>query len=136
MEGKTIHCEEFTGLFVVRNCENPPIKNCNKCNKNICESHSFKATNILNHVNAHESYKEANATLCITCFVEFDARLTNEIELYSKDRAIWRRKMIQRFHAEYPYMVFMAEDYGSLFDTAAAGAFIYHDSDEGSYFDS
>ncbi len=120
---ETKYCEEFTGLFVIRKCENPPTTICDKCSKNICSTHAFKAN-------------ETNFTkLCISCFVEFDARLTNVIELYSKDRAIWRRKMIQRFHDEYPYMVFMAENYGSLFETTS-GTFIHDTSDEGSYFDS
>lgn len=135
MEEKKIRCEEFTGLFVVRNCENNPTIVCDKCKKNVCNTHAFKADNIISFGKEHEVYKKNNSILCISCFVEFDARLTNNIELYSKDRSVWRRKMIHRFHAEYPYMVFMADDYGSLFDSSST-IFMSDDSDDGSYFDS
>jgi len=134
MENTTL-CEEFTGLFVVRNCENVYTKNCAKCNKKVCNTHAYDATNIFTNVALDVDYKKNKDTLCISCFIEYDARLTKDIELYSKDRAIWRRKMIDRFHAEYPYMLFMAEDYGSLFETTS-GVFIHDDHDDGSYFDS
>ena len=135
METETL-CEEHTGLFIVRNCENTISNNCAKCNKKVCTTHAYDASKIITNVALKVDYKKNNDTLCITCFTKFDTRLTNNIELYSKDRAVWRKKMVQRFHAEYPYMLFMAEDYGSLFNTGA-GVFMYHDSDDdGSYFDS
>jgi hypothetical protein len=60
-----------------------------------------------------------------------------KLELFSKGRSVWRRKMIERFKKEYPYMVFLAEDYGSLFDTDSTIFYSghYHDDDD-SYFDS
>ncbi|WP_300021193.1 hypothetical protein [uncultured Maribacter sp.] len=135
MEENKIRCEEFTGLFVVRNCENKPTIVCYKCKKNVCNIHAFKANKIVSQNSGLQVYKKKNAILCISCFVEFDARLTNDIELYSKDRSVWRRKMINRFHEEYPYMVFMADDYGGLFDSSST-VFLHDDSDDGSYFDS
>ncbi len=132
---ETKHCEELTGLFVIRNCENIATKSCARCNKNICNTHAFNAENIFTYVDSYKTYKDNKSILCISCFTEFDARLTDKIELYSKDRAIWRRKMVERFHEEYPYMVFMANDYGSLFDTNN-NVFFHEDTDDGSYFDS
>ena len=62
--------------------------------------------------------------------------LPNAIELYSKDRYVWRRKMIERFHKEYEFMRFIAEDYGALF-TVTDSFDSYDDMDDNtSYFDS
>ncbi|WP_028888855.1 hypothetical protein [Tenacibaculum ovolyticum] len=132
---ETQNCKEFTGLFIVKNCENIATVNCEKCNKGICNTHAFEAKHIFTYTKTDIGFRDNNNTLCISCFVEFDARLTNKIELYSKDRAIWRRKMLERFHKEYPYMVFMAEDYGALFDTTST-YFSHNDTEDGSYFDS
>ncbi|WP_075343672.1 hypothetical protein [Tenacibaculum agarivorans] len=136
---KTIqYCEEYTGLFVVRQCENEATTECSKCSKKICSVHSFKADQIFTYTNtniATNVIRDSKGILCLSCFTELDARLTNDIELYSKDRAVWRRKMIERFHKEYPYMVFMAEDYGSLFDTTHSTYFHDYDDDD-AYFDS
>ncbi|WP_299838622.1 hypothetical protein [uncultured Tenacibaculum sp.] len=131
------YCEELTGLFIVRKCENLSTTTCSRCSKNICNTHAYKAEKIFTHVDTDttSSLKQGKGILCISCFTEFDARLTKEIELYSKDRAVWRRKMIERFHKEYPYMLFMAEDYGSLFDTTHVSYFHDHDNDD-AYFDS
>lgn len=82
------------------------------------------------------SEDKKHAVLCLSCFTEFDARLTSDYELYSKDRAVWRRKMLQRFHDEYPYMQFLAENYGSLFDTTESYYMIGYSDDDDSYFDS
>ncbi|PKV52991.1 hypothetical protein ATE84_5124 [Aquimarina sp. MAR_2010_214] len=123
------NCEETIGLFVLRACDIPMVHHCKKCNKPICNIHAFKPLESTNTV-------EETQNLCLTCFTEQDTRLTKDIELYSKDRYVWRRKMIERFHKEYEYMTFIAEDYGALFmvndyyDN-------YDDTDDGtSYFDS
>ena len=135
MEPTTL-CQESTGLFVIRKCENASTKTCAKCDKKICNTHAFYGKDIYTNVDLKENYKKNNEILCISCFIEFDARLTNDIELYSKDRSVWRRKMIDRFHAEYSYMLFMAEDYGSLFDTTSTIFIHGDDHNDGSYFDS
>jgi len=114
-------CKESIGLFIVRICKVPSTSTCKNCKKPICTTHTFKQKGITN--------------LCLTCFTDQDTRLTKDIELYSKDRYIWRKKMIERFHKEYEYMVFLAEDYGSLFDTTNHGTYDDFD-DSNSYFDS
>lgn len=126
---KIATCEERSGLFIVRNCENPFSNTCEKCKKNICEIHSFKSNSL-----KLEDFK--NTILCLSCFSDLDTRLTSEYELYSKDRAVWRKKMMQRFHSEYPYMQFLAEDYGSLFDTTGPFYSSVYSDDDDSFFDS
>ncbi|TSE10356.1 MULTISPECIES: hypothetical protein [Aquimarina] len=123
------NCEETIGLFVLRACDTTMVHNCKRCDKPICNIHAFKP---LENTNAEIGAQN----LCLTCFTEQDTRLTKDIELYSKDRYVWRRKMIERFHKEYEYMTFIAEDYGGLFmvDDYYDN---YDDTDDGtSYFDS
>ncbi|QXP53163.1 hypothetical protein H0I25_10685 [Cellulophaga sp. HaHa_2_95] len=123
------NCEETIGLFVLRPCETTMVLTCKKCQKPVCNEHSFKP------LKANKPDASASK-LCLTCFTELDTRLTNDIELFSKDRYVWRRKMIDRFHKEYEYMRFIAEDHGSLFmvhDTFYG----YDDTDDNtSFFDS
>ena len=105
------------------------VNTCNNCNKPICKTHTFKP---LNSVKTTIGVQK----LCLTCFTEQDTRLTKNIELYSKDRYIWRRKMIVRFHKEYEYMTLIAENYGTLF-TVYDHFDSYDDTDDNSsYFDS
>ncbi|WP_103863407.1 hypothetical protein [Aquimarina sp. I32.4] len=121
-------CEETIGLFVLRTCDAMMVHACEKCNKPICNIHAFVPI---------EDQKSIVPTrhFCLSCFTEQDTRLTKDIELYSKDRYVWRRKMIERFHKEYEYMSFIAEDYGYLFATSTYG--MYDDIDDNtSYFDS
>lgn len=114
-------CEETVGLFVVKTCDRLKSQECDNCNKGVCDTHTFKA--------------DGAKKLCLTCFTDQDTRLTSSIELYSKDRYVWRRKLIQRFHEEYEYMVFMADQYGTLFDTTTND--YYDDNDDNdSFFDS
>lgn len=118
---ETKKCDELTGLFLLKKCENSPSSTCNLCNKSMCETHAFTKNEKL---------------ICLSCFTENDTRLTKDIELYSKDRFVWRRKMINRFHLEYPYMTLIVDEHSHLFDTMSYGM-IYHDyHDDSSYFDS
>ncbi|TPN85982.1 hypothetical protein [Aquimarina algicola] len=122
-------CEETIGLFVLRTCDAIKVYNCMKCGKPICRVHAFKPL-------TNNGASGGDQKLCLSCFTEEDTRLTKDIELYSKDRYVWRRKMIERFHREYEYMTFIAEDYGSLF--MGHDHYDYYDDtdDSTSYFDS
>ena len=119
-------CKETIGLFVIRTCDANAVAVCEKCSKPVCAIHIFNSLKL----------QPEHDKLCLTCFTEEDTRLTKDIEVYSKDRYVWRRKMIDRFHQEYHYMVFMAEDYGDLFMTG--DHYFYDDDmdDGGSFFDS
>lgn len=109
-------CQEKTGLFLVDTCEQMAVENCRHCSKAVCKSHTFVygSGSVLTKV-------------CLTCKTALDPRLTSEIELYSADRAIWRKKMGIRFHNEYPYLVLMADQYDTLFDTMTYAGI--HDTD-------
>ncbi|MRM82346.1 hypothetical protein [Riemerella anatipestifer] len=103
---KDITCQEKIGLFLVDTCTNDAVCTCSNCGKKVCKNHVFQ----------HKLSSALNE-LCLTCKAVLDPRITSQIELYSSDRAIWRKKMNTRFHEEYPYLVAMADQYDSLFDT-------------------
>ncbi|MGM5630825.1 hypothetical protein O2K51_07960 [Apibacter raozihei] len=117
-------CEETIGLFLVNNCLGKAEKKCENCGKEICREHFFTNTK------ARRTIK-----LCLTCKSVLDKRLTSNIELYSPERSIWRKKMMNRFKNEYPFLVTMNDQYGPLFNTIYYADF--NDStQESSYFDS
>ena len=37
---KPMNCEQKSGIFLNRSCENEAIKICSNCNKNVCKTHS------------------------------------------------------------------------------------------------
>jgi hypothetical protein len=95
-------CLEKTGLFLVDICDKKADYNCKNCSKAICKNHLY-------------TDDATSSKLCLSCKTVLDKRLTSEIELYSSDRAIWRKKMGSRFLLEYPYLVAMADQYDALF---------------------
>jgi hypothetical protein len=95
-------CQEKTGLFLIDVCDKQADYNCKNCSKSICKKHLF-------------TDDETATKLCLSCKAVLDKRLTSEIELYSSDRAVWRKKMGSRFLVEYPYLVAMADQYDALF---------------------
>jgi hypothetical protein len=117
-------CQEKLGLFLVEDCPNPSSNQCENCNKNVCKDHIFQETS---------GPKTQN--LCLSCKAVLDPRLTSKIELYSADRPVWRKKMMNRFHEEYPFLVTMSNMYGPLFAAMAFTDFTDHSSDS-SPFDS
>ena len=121
---QNINCQEKTGLFLVDDCDNISVAQCQNCNKNVCKNHFF-------YQKSTGDFKK----ICLTCKAVLDPRLTSKIELYSSDRPIWRKKMMNRFHAEYPFLVTMAGMYGGLFDTMVFSDFSSHSNDS-SPFDS
>lgn len=121
---ETINCQETIGLFLVDGCTNPAAHKCDSCGKMVCKSHIF-----------HNVIAKQRQQLCLTCKAVKDPRLTSQIEIYSPDRIIWRKKMMNRFHNEYPFLVSMVSQYDSLFDTLILADFADHSGDS-SVFDS
>ncbi|TWP29414.1 hypothetical protein ETU09_02925 [Apibacter muscae] len=117
-------CKEKVGLFLVNNCPSTSEGTCENCGKHICKKHTY----------SHSALGKQK-TLCLSCKASLDSRLTSEIELYSPERAIWRKKMMNRFMEEYPFLVTMTEQYGSLFDTIILADYV-SSSNHSSSFDS
>jgi hypothetical protein len=118
---QVIVCQEKTGLFLIDSCRQSVAGSCTNCGKHICREHTFS-----------QGEETTESKVCLTCKTAFDPRLTSQIELYSGDRAIWRKKMALRFHQEYPYLVAMASKYDALFDSYRYPG--YHDSSSNNSF--
>lgn len=121
---QNINCQEKLGLFLVDDCPAVATEQCANCNKKVCKNHIFL-----------QNENGKNQKLCLTCKAVLDPRLTSKIELYSPDRPVWRKKMMNRFHTEYPFLVTMASQYGALFDTVSFTDLSNHSGDS-SPFDS
>lgn len=120
----TLNCKETTGLFLVDACRNVGVHICDSCEKMVCKDHIF-----------HNIVGKTNQQLCLSCKAIKDPRLTSQIELYSPDRMIWRKKMMNRFHTEYPFMASMVNNYDALFAALLISDFADHSNDS-SAFDS
>lgn len=124
MDNTKLLCQEITGLFLVDGCTNTGVHICDNCEKMVCKDHIF-----------HNIVGKVSQQLCLSCKAVKDPRLTAQIELYSPDRMIWRKKMMNRFHDEYPFLVSMVSQYDSLFNTLILADMLSH-SDDSSVFDS